>query len=600
MEVQSANISDGREFLREARVNLVDLITEERANGTGKKYILRGEYARVGVPTANGRVYNRGLWEKEIQRLTPLMQSRAWYGEMDHPTDGRSELKRSSHIVRKLWLEGEIVMGEMEVLSTTNGRELRSILDDGCRVGVSSRAFGRTIANEHGQKVVQEDWNLMAFDVVADPADKTAYPGLLRESVDPEVGGYIIQGMGFDEMERLPESAPVAPVEQVLTEAAPEVAPETSPEEVVEEAAAPPAAIEAVISSLSAPVPSSEESAPVVEASEAPTSEPAIEEAQGPAQVEEQIEVQAEAVEASEEGDVASVTEQVIEKLQHFTDAEQALSRVAQALRPYLKESTQPEQQLQTRISELEEENQQLKRLVERTTQALFVECAMRDEPDAKILRESIGNPVKYESLKVLKEAVKRARSVLEARQAQELREAAIRAEARREMQESQHLLEAENVKLRSAAKKALEALKMTEVREHIEERLRLHPKADQIRAIFRGVEPTTIVQADQIIESFRPQEVPLEKIQQRAANVRRLTGLGGYRPTSADEERSAPALPPQHTEQVEYDDPVQEFQPSRTTARTPIQEAQDPLTRLINMDFADVGRLMPPGILQR
>jgi hypothetical protein len=156
----------------------------EGTGGTAGPLIVRGEFARVGHPTQNRRVYPAPIWESELQRLKTPLEDRRWYGELDHPEDGKTKLARSSHIVRRLWVEGDRVMGEAEILNTDAGRNLRAIIEANCPVGVSSRGYGDVVADQQGNHIVQEGFRLDAFDFVADPADATAFPRVVAESVD--------------------------------------------------------------------------------------------------------------------------------------------------------------------------------------------------------------------------------------------------------------------------------------------------------------------------------------------------------------------------------------------------------------------------------
>lgn len=146
------------------------------------KFIARGEIARHDRPTSNRRFYGEHLWRREIGRLTESMAERKVFGELDHPADGRTKLTRVSHLMTGMKVESDgKIVGEMEVLDTPNGRILKSILESGAKVGVSSRGFGSTKKNASGYDEVQEDFKLDTFDFVADPATKTAYPEVFQE-----------------------------------------------------------------------------------------------------------------------------------------------------------------------------------------------------------------------------------------------------------------------------------------------------------------------------------------------------------------------------------------------------------------------------------
>lgn len=158
------------------------VLTEDRGAGY-KRLIVRGEFARAGVPTANKRIYPRKLWEREFERLRAAMENRSLVGELNHPTDGRADLFRTSHLVTSLALTPEgVVLGEAEVMpELPGGKVVAAVYGRGGKVGVSSRGFGSTQPIETGDELVQEDYQLVTFDFVADPADQFAYPDLVME-----------------------------------------------------------------------------------------------------------------------------------------------------------------------------------------------------------------------------------------------------------------------------------------------------------------------------------------------------------------------------------------------------------------------------------
>jgi hypothetical protein len=156
------------------------LFLEEDKSKPGK-FIARGEFARTDKATANKRFYKESLWNREIGKLAEGMSDRRVYGELDHPSDGRTKLTRVSHLMTGLRVEGNQVIGEAEVMDTPNGRILKAIMDSGGKVGVSSRGFGSTKTLSDGTEEVQEDFVLHTFDFVADPATRTAYPNIFHE-----------------------------------------------------------------------------------------------------------------------------------------------------------------------------------------------------------------------------------------------------------------------------------------------------------------------------------------------------------------------------------------------------------------------------------
>lgn len=191
---RSAEVGNGsaRRVLRDERglplvegVQFVELVVERsgtRPDGT-PRIVARGEFARADVPTENKRMYPREVWERELGKLTEAVKDRRLFGELDHPSDGKLSLQRASHIITgiKLTEDGRVI-GELEVLDTQQGLNMQAILAKGGKVGVSSRGFGSVTANADGVQVVQDDYQLVTFDVVANPADEHAYPKFFAEA----------------------------------------------------------------------------------------------------------------------------------------------------------------------------------------------------------------------------------------------------------------------------------------------------------------------------------------------------------------------------------------------------------------------------------
>jgi len=164
----------------------VFVMTEARAQKGSGKMVARGEFGRVGTPTENGRIYSEALMGREIKRLSEDLKGRRVLGELDHPTEGKTSLKRVSHVVTDLWIENGIVMGEAEILGTREGLQLRALIEANIPIGVSSRGFGSTkvaTGKVEGEEV-QDDFILKTYDFVADPAVRTAIPGITLESMD--------------------------------------------------------------------------------------------------------------------------------------------------------------------------------------------------------------------------------------------------------------------------------------------------------------------------------------------------------------------------------------------------------------------------------
>jgi hypothetical protein len=153
-------------------------LTESTDSAGQRKVTGKGTFGMVDVPTANGRLYRRTLMDREINRLREQISARKVYGELDHPADGKTLMQRVSHLITSLEIRPDgVIYGEMEVIpGTQQGQNLLAILEAKGAVGVSSRGFGTTTKDANGNDVVNDDYTLMTFDAVGDPAAASAYP----------------------------------------------------------------------------------------------------------------------------------------------------------------------------------------------------------------------------------------------------------------------------------------------------------------------------------------------------------------------------------------------------------------------------------------
>jgi len=160
------------------------LIEDNRPQGG--RLLLRGPMQRAEALNQNKRMYPRRILQREFQNyLKAVAESRAM-GELDHPDTSTVSLEKVSHIVREMSWDGDTWMGVIEVLGTPCGKILENLVDSGVTLGISSRGVGSTSKNESGADVVQDDFTLVCFDMVAEPSTHGAF--MLPESIDRNGG----------------------------------------------------------------------------------------------------------------------------------------------------------------------------------------------------------------------------------------------------------------------------------------------------------------------------------------------------------------------------------------------------------------------------
>ena len=157
-----------------------DTIKESKMENGGKIF-LRGVLQRCDTLNQNGRIYPRSVLEREMINYQKFISENRALGECDHPDTSVIELKNVSHIVREAKLNGDDVVGTIELLDTPAGKILQALVESGVTLGISSRGVGSTI-NESGNQVVQDDFQLICFDMVSEPSTPGAF--MLSEGKD--------------------------------------------------------------------------------------------------------------------------------------------------------------------------------------------------------------------------------------------------------------------------------------------------------------------------------------------------------------------------------------------------------------------------------
>jgi len=155
-----------------------DMLTEaEKRYVKNGGMILTGKLQEAEVQNGNGRVYPRKILEREMKNYTMLIKESRALGELDHPDDSVINLKNASHMVTDAWWDGNNVMGKVKVLNTPSGKILQQLVNDGVKLGISSRALG-SVNESEGKTMVQEDLQLICFDFVSEPSTPNAYMAL--------------------------------------------------------------------------------------------------------------------------------------------------------------------------------------------------------------------------------------------------------------------------------------------------------------------------------------------------------------------------------------------------------------------------------------
>ena len=156
-------------------ISEVEYITEQKDGGK-KDYKIKGVFMESDVKNRNGRVYPQEILAKEVVRYNKefINQKRA-FGELGHPEGPTVNLERASHMITALYPDGKSFVGEAKILSTPMGEIVKSLIDEGAKLGVSSRGMG-SLEQKNGAHYVRNDFYLAtAADIVSAPSAPNAF-----------------------------------------------------------------------------------------------------------------------------------------------------------------------------------------------------------------------------------------------------------------------------------------------------------------------------------------------------------------------------------------------------------------------------------------
>lgn len=175
-----------------------DTLTEDFASASSEDafpndgvLIVEGLIQRSDIVNQNGRYYPRAIWQQWLASTSAYMRrvkEREIIGELDHPEDNSTKLKRGAVLILDLRLnEDGTVWGRFEVLPTTDGKQLAAYFKRKVKVGISSRALGETRQSERGEEVIPESFELETWDFVYNPSTAGAYPTVASDPMTESV-----------------------------------------------------------------------------------------------------------------------------------------------------------------------------------------------------------------------------------------------------------------------------------------------------------------------------------------------------------------------------------------------------------------------------
>jgi len=181
----------------------IKILSEMKDLDFSQDLILFAVLQKYGVPNKNGRIYPESILRRENEKYQVIIEKGSSLNELNHPTSSLIDLDRVSHIITETWWDGNILMGKIKLLTSpgwkkmgivsTKGDQAAMLLMNGATLGISSRGVG-SLKNVKGQNVVQDDFELVCFDLVSSPSTPGAYVfsnmddrDKYQESIEPDV-----------------------------------------------------------------------------------------------------------------------------------------------------------------------------------------------------------------------------------------------------------------------------------------------------------------------------------------------------------------------------------------------------------------------------
>jgi hypothetical protein len=197
-----------------------EYIVEEGNSKGSQNFFIKGPYMMAEGVNRNKRIYPLQEMVAEVARYKEAMvETGRAMGELNHPTTADVDLERACHLVTEMTQDGNVFYGKSKVLSTPTGLIVRSLINDGVRVGMSSRALGQLIP-ESGQEGVSrvQDFKLVAVDCVADPSFPKAFVNGILESKQYVVNKYGQFEEAYDNFEKTISKMPLKNKDSFLRE----------------------------------------------------------------------------------------------------------------------------------------------------------------------------------------------------------------------------------------------------------------------------------------------------------------------------------------------------------------------------------------------
>ena len=160
------------------------VLTESNEDGK-KAYYIEGPFMQGDIQNRNGRIYPGSILEKEMNRYNEaFIKTRRALGELGHPEGPQINGDRVSHRIVEMKRDGSNFNGKAKILGTPMGEIVKTFIDEGVKVGVSTRGLGSVKASKNGIMEVQDDFHLATVDIVTDPSGPNCFVNGIMENTE--------------------------------------------------------------------------------------------------------------------------------------------------------------------------------------------------------------------------------------------------------------------------------------------------------------------------------------------------------------------------------------------------------------------------------
>jgi hypothetical protein len=160
------------------------IISEMKDMDFSQDLVLYAVLQKYDTPNKNGRIYPEVILKRENEKYQSLIKKGGALNELNHPSSSLIDLDRVSHSILETWWDGQMLMGKIKLFTSpgwrkmgivsTKGDQAAMLIMNGATLGISSRGVG-SLKNVKGQNIVQEDFELVCFDLVSSPSTPGAY-----------------------------------------------------------------------------------------------------------------------------------------------------------------------------------------------------------------------------------------------------------------------------------------------------------------------------------------------------------------------------------------------------------------------------------------